>query len=77
VLAGRVVNLGQDHALTLLSKWNLAVLLKGKLGDVLGGIELLRQVVKGAERNLDARSSQYVKYAQEDLPGWERELAAQ
>ena len=36
-----IVNLGEGAAGTLLSKWNLALLLKNKLGDVAGAVALL------------------------------------
>ena len=52
-----MVNLGEDAGSTLTSKWNLADLLKNKLGDVAGGVELLREIVSAPDRNPDVTSS--------------------
>jgi len=66
VLAGRVVNLGADHADALHSKWELAEHLRDFVGDLDGAIALMTECVAGAMRNPDMgkpleNTQEYVK----------------
>ena len=51
----------------------IALLKKEKLGDLEGGLALLREVVEAARRNPDVRAEDREKYA-ETLQQWEAEV---
>ena len=54
VVEGKTVQLGADHASTLASKWNLALLLGEQLDNRAGAVALAREIMASATRNPNA-----------------------